>query len=552
MAILERIRVQLELVNGKFNNKLKNSAQNMEKFNQKVMSQRMGLEAMSSGQRKSTQMMDTLSDRNKSFGQVMGMSMERFKNFNQQGYKFNTLGGRTANGLRKMTHGMRGFRMEMLGVMFFGMSLTRMMGGLMGKSLEWTGVMEVMSSALGILFLPIAMQLLDWALLFLDWVGTLTEEQKKLIGTIVLIVGAFGLLLTIIGTLALGIGSVIQVFGGFGGAVGPLAAFGKAVGAIFGGISVSVLAVIAIIVAIVVGMYIAWKENFMGMKDTVSRFIEGVKQYFSGLIEFFKGIFNLIKALLTGDSDLLVKALIQIWEGFKNMVIGLIKMTVNGIIAIFTGIVQVVWNILKAIGGAFLWLYNYLVGHSLIPDMVKAIVNWFLWLPKQVWNIIKSIATFFYNMFVDVIKWAQQLPGKIMNAFSSLINWFKKLPGVVWNAVKNIGKKVADAFKGMIPDWMMKIFKGGKSFLGSTVSKAKSWLGFAEGGIVPGPKGAPVPAIVHGGERIIPNGKDGFGGSISQNITINANVSNDYDVRKLADQLNRYWVSDINKMTKSK
>ena len=74
---------------------------------------------------------------------------------------------------------MRGFKMEMLGVMFFGMSLVRVFNGLIKTSLDWFGITEIMSTALGILFLPVAELVLEWALAFLEWVGNLTDRQKK-------------------------------------------------------------------------------------------------------------------------------------------------------------------------------------------------------------------------------------------------------------------------------------------------------------------------------------------------------------------------------------
>jgi len=147
------------------------------------------------------------------FGQVMRMNQEQFRKFNESGVKFNKTGGRMANWLRKSTHGMRGFRMEMLGVMFFGMALQRTFNGLIKTSLEWTGVNEVLTTTLGLLFLPVAELLLNWALMFLEWVGNLTEDQKKLIGMFVLLGIAFGTVLLVIGTLALGIGSLIMAFG---------------------------------------------------------------------------------------------------------------------------------------------------------------------------------------------------------------------------------------------------------------------------------------------------------------------------------------------------
>lgn len=52
----------------------------------------------------------------------------------------------------------------------------------------------------------------------------------------------------------------------------------------------------------------------------------------------------------------------------------------------------------------------------------------------------------------------------------------------------------------------------------SPIGRAGTMLGFAKGGVVPGPIGAPVPAIVHGGETVIPAG--GSGG-ITLNISGN-------------------------------
>ena len=149
---------------------------------------------------------------NASAGQVMRMNQEVLGKYNKEGRKFNTTGARMANRFRMMTHGARGFRMEMLGVMFFGMALQRVFSGLIKTSLEWMGVTEIFSQTLGILFLPIAEVVLEWALKFLNFVLKLTETQKKAIGWFVLVGIAVGTLIFLIGTLALGIGSMILAF----------------------------------------------------------------------------------------------------------------------------------------------------------------------------------------------------------------------------------------------------------------------------------------------------------------------------------------------------
>ena len=51
---------------------------------------------------------------------------------------------------------------------------------------------------------------------------------------------------------------------------------------------------------------------------------------------------------------------------------------------------------------------------------------------------------------------------------------------------------------------------------------------FAHGGIVPGPVGAPIMAMVHGGERILRSGQAGGGTTI--NITVRGSVMSEGDL----------------------
>lgn len=76
------------------------------------------------------------------------------------------------------------------------------------------------------------------------------------------------------------------------------------------------------------------------------------------------------------------------------------------------------------------------------------------------------------------------------------------------------------------------------STLSSFSSAAHSVLpSFDVGGVVPGAKGAPMLAVVHGGEYVVPNGVGGASG-ISVTITGNT-ISSNIDVRNLADQVGR-------------
>ncbi len=154
------------------------------------------------------------------FNQVIGMSHDQFKQLNTTGLRFDerqkhltTTGAKYGNRLRMMTAGLRGFKMEMLGVMFFGMMLNRTFMGLLKTSMDWLGINEILTMTLGILFLPIAELILTWALFFLEAVSGLSEETKLMIGAFVLAGAIFGGFLFIVGSVVLGIGALIVAWG---------------------------------------------------------------------------------------------------------------------------------------------------------------------------------------------------------------------------------------------------------------------------------------------------------------------------------------------------
>jgi hypothetical protein len=68
-------------------------------------------------------------------------------------------------------------------------------------------------------------------------------------------------------------------------------------------------------------------------------------------------------------------------------------------------------------------------------------------------------------------------------------------------------------------------------------------LGFADGGIVPGPEGRATPAVVHGGETIIPNGKSS--GNVTLNAYYNINVSDKLEMQRIIDSNNKKLVEDF-------
>lgn len=286
---------------------------------------------------------------NQSFGQVMGMNLAQWRRYNALGGQFKTLGGRIANRFRVMTHGLRGFRMEMLGVMFFGMGLSQFFKGLLRPALDLVGVFQLLTTTLGILFLPIAMLLLNVVIWLLEKISSLPEPVKIAIGVFVLLSVIFWSLIFLFGMFALGVGSLIQAFGGMtavrAGISGAISAIGAAM--------LPILFVFGIIVAAIISFADAWKTNFGGIREWTRAFVANIKEIFIGLWASLKAIFKLITAIWRDDEEKMREAIDELFEGMKQAIKGGFKAL--GAAIVMAGLTTL--NALKrAIGGLFTWV----------------------------------------------------------------------------------------------------------------------------------------------------------------------------------------------------
>ena len=243
----------------------------------------------------------------------MGMSMRRVTQaMSEQGLVFSKSGGvvdlvgrKVDNLNQRMDAGINNtkkFQMNWLSIMFFGMAIQRMFSGLIRTSLEWTGVTEIMSTALGILFLPVALMLLDWAIAFLNIIQELSPSQKKWIGIITLATIALGGLLMIVGQVALGLGGIKWLFAAKGiGSLGTAA--GVASGKV-GGLS-SKLGMISKFVAPAIFFGLAIKDAAEGqLTAALGDILIGLGFIMGGGFGVAVGILGLTLKL-TGDDDFL-------------------------------------------------------------------------------------------------------------------------------------------------------------------------------------------------------------------------------------------------------
>jgi len=146
-----------------------------------------------------------------SFGRVLRMNFQAWKKFNAEGHKFTSSGARLGNRIRMMTHGMRGFRMALLGVMFAGQNLNRSMMALLKPAMQARNITEQWGESMKSLFLPIIEAVEPVIRSIGKFLSDLPGPVKMVIGGFVVFLAALGKVLFLIGSFGLAIGSLIML-----------------------------------------------------------------------------------------------------------------------------------------------------------------------------------------------------------------------------------------------------------------------------------------------------------------------------------------------------
>jgi hypothetical protein len=277
---------------------------------------------------------------------------------------------------------------------------------------------------------------------------------------------------------------------------------------------------------------------------------EAISGIISGVMQFIKGTIQLVMGILTGDWS-------KAWEGIKNIFGGIwtaIIGVLNGAWIAIVGIVTSLWETIKSI---FLKLWNWLVGNSLVPDLVLAVIMWFTKMRDMVSNLVQMLkdwvsqkfyalrdavvlavtylrdsATGIFNTLKDnVIAGANWLKDKVVGAFNTLkdgvISAFEKAKdgvGRVWDMLKSIAAKPVNfVISSVYNNGIRKFWNAIAGKIGLDNLPELSTLNFQKGGTVDLRNGAALPgfsrtddtlAMVRSGEGVlVPEAVKALGGA---------------------------------------
>lgn len=218
-------------------------------------------------------------------------------------------------------------------------------------------------------------------------------------------------------------------------------------------IGAGLVALVGIAVGVVTGISKAVGPFITGLRQV----IESVIQIITGVIQVVSGFFELLWGLANNNQEMMRDAFLKMKDGVVNILSGLLvgaARLVEGLVKTIFGFVS---GLVEGVIKFFTNLYNELVGHSIIPDMINDIVDWFMGLPQKaadalssLWNKVKAP---FESLWTDLQNWWNgvewnKLPEKIItkvkDGLSSFWTDIKGKFDSVWTEVQNFWDTVAD------------------------------------------------------------------------------------------------------------
>lgn len=494
---------------------------------------------------------------------VAGVSMKDWTAYSKQNFLMNQEGVGIVSRLtgQTMSYGQaaqnavyqgRRFKMEWLSIMFTGMALDRVFGGMVKQVTDNLGWTEIWAAVLQEVLLPVLLPLTDVLVMVYDWISNLTDEQKQWIGSLIIGAAVVGTIMTALGMFMLFVNQLSELLGNLipEDALNNIEIFGFSLGQLPSSIMNSIIAMISLIGTIggaggLINLFSslisgteATGNVFQGLGEAVNSIIPG----FGDLIDEIGNVFNVIKLIMTGKWT-------EAWDAVK----GMIQPAIDWIKPKIIESLKWIWDEIKKVLPPWMtdaisngwtamttWIQEISQAKSLgdaILATVKLITTWGAIGVYIATSIIDSLKT-----WLDIPENAKKISDGLYSAVQLISSWAKI--GVY------IATQMVQAIAENLPKLLEAWLKGLGNLFHITSSGKVELESFQTGGIIP-ETGA---YLLHGGERVIPRNQAGSGQNIIVTFSpnINANISNSYDVRQLANELNKYWAQDFQKTMRSR
>lgn len=192
--------------------------------------------------------------------------------------------------------------------------------------------------------------------------------------------------------------------------------------------------------------------------------IPNVAGIIMGLVGIVTSALGIIKAVFTGNFELIEQSTKSLWASIVSIWKNAWGMLKNGVKTFISSIVKFFTN-----------LYDVLVGHSIIPDMINSIIDWFRKLPGRVLSFISSMVS---NVINKIIGFKNSMVTNIANAVDSAVSKFKGLLTKIVSAAKGLVKIGKDAASNLLNGIKgIDFVKAGANIISSVIKGLKSMFG---------------------------------------------------------------------------
>lgn len=247
-------------------------------------------------------------------------------------------------------------------------------------------------------------------------------------------------------------------------------------------------------------------------------------QIFTWLVETWNNfINNTFVSLFIQLVSMIINWLLVIKQAFELAwftIISIVTIAVYAVLAVINAVMNIIYSVINVIMNAIKAIISAI--WNAIKGDVMAILNAIKEIVSFVWEGIKTIIT-------TIMTWIAKEINKKMNESSESVNsgvnqmkgFFSSLIGAIESVISWFNR-MADAARNAL--------NAAREAVNGAVSGARGALGFQHGGVIPGRFNQAVPAVLHGGERVIPrtgvdvNQSSGGGGS-TVNIIIEGDVN---------------------------
>lgn len=199
----------------------------------------------------------------------------------------------------------------------------------------------------------------------------------------------------------------------------------------WGSIGSSIMKVVEGIGALVIAL---GTGPIAGTISALGSMLEGIVQWASGVIQVIGGLIEAVVKLFSGDLQGAWDACKKIGDGIADVFGGLYDLTIGALVSFVEGVIN--W---------FTQLWDVLVGHSIVPDTINAIVDWFLGLPGKVLDSIGKFVTDIVGKFAGLGK---SLSDTFSAAWEAVKTWWSQKPslGSFVPSIGNIKDKLSSAW----------------------------------------------------------------------------------------------------------